>query len=126
MSEYIYQYATGMQEGPDPKYIKLVSTAKHFSGYDLENWGGYSRFSLTANISSHDLVSYFWPGFKSSTQRGKVHSIMCSYNSVSLDGEPGIPSCAWGWANNAVVREQWGWEGFFVTDCGAIQFIYDA
>ncbi len=76
MAEYIYEYASGMQEGPDSRCIKLVSTSKHFSGYDLENWGGYNRFSFTANISSHDLVQYFWPPFLSATQRGRVHSIM--------------------------------------------------
>lgn len=91
MSEYIYEYAHGMQEGEDNRCIKLVSTAKHFSGYDLENWGGYDRNSFTANISSQDLVRYFWPPFQSATQRGRVHSIMCSYNSVALDREPEIP-----------------------------------
>jgi hypothetical protein len=47
------------------------------SAYDLEDWGGYNRVSFTANISSHDLVSYFWPPFVSATQRGRVHSVMC-------------------------------------------------
>ena len=171
-----------MQEGEDSRCIKLVSTAKHFSGacqktiavrvaakhltsgphkphrysaramynqemyhrdrhsaramynqemydrerhsaragYDLENWGGFDRNSFTANISLHDLVEYFWPPFESATQRGRVHSIMCSYNAVSLDGAPEVPSCAWGWANNEVMRGQWAWDGFIVSDCGAI------
>jgi beta-glucosidase-like glycosyl hydrolase len=42
-----------------------------------------------------------------------------------LDGEPEVPSCAWSWANNDVVRGQWGWDGFFVSDCGAIDGIVD-
>lgn len=120
MSEYIVQYAAGLQEGPDDRCIKLVSTAKHFSGYDLEHWEGLDRQSFTANISSHDLVSYFWPPFMAAAQRARVHSIMCSYNSVSLDGAPEVPSCAWSWANNDVIRNQWGWDGFIVSDCSAI------
>ena len=111
MAEYIYEYARGMQEGEDPRYIKLVSTAKHFSGYDLENWGGYDRNSFTASISLHDAVEYFWPPFESATMRGHVHSMMCSYNSVALDGAPEIPSCAWSWLQNDVARGEWGWDG---------------
>lgn len=49
----------------------------------------------------------------------------CSYNAVSLDGAPEVPSCAWSWANNDVVRGQWGWDGFFVSDCGAIDGIFE-
>jgi beta-D-xylosidase 4 len=43
---------------------------------------------------------------------------MCSYNAVN-----GIPSCANGFFNNEVARNQWGWDGFMVSDCGAIDNI---
>lgn len=35
-----------------------------------------TRYNLTANISSHDLVTYFWPPFVSAIQRGGVNGIM--------------------------------------------------
>lgn len=40
---------------------------------------------------------------------------MCSYNAVN-----GVPSCANGKFLNGVVRQQWGWDGMVVSDCGAI------
>jgi hypothetical protein len=65
-------------------------------------------------------VEYFWPPFESATQRGNVKSIMCSYNSVSLDGAGEIPSCAWKWFQMDVMHQEWNWNGFIVSDCGAI------
>jgi len=120
IAEYIYEYARGLQEGEDPRYTKLVSTAKHATGYDLENWAGNDRNSFTARISLHDAVEYFWPPFESATQRGHVKSIMCSYNAVDLGGAGEVPSCAWGWFQMDVLRGEWGWDGFIVSDCGAI------
>ena len=104
LGEYIYEYARGLQEGEDPRYIKLVSTAKHATGYDLENWGGNDRNSFTAKISLHDAVEYFWPPFESATQRGHVKSIMCSYNAVDLEGAGEVPSCAWRWFQMDVMQ----------------------
>ena len=43
----------------------------------------------------------------------QVKSMMCSYNAVN-----GVPSCANGKFQNDLVREQWGWDGFIVSDCG--------
>ena len=69
------------------------------SGYDLENWGGFNRFSFAANISSHDLVQYFWPPFVSATQRGRVHSIMCVCERHVVLSERGdgcaLMACCW-------------------------------
>ena len=51
---------------------------------------------------------------------------MCSYNSVCLDCDPeklnhtGIPSCAYGALQNGMLREEWGFEGFVVSDCDAV------
>jgi beta-glucosidase-like glycosyl hydrolase len=38
--EYVYHYSRALQEGEDPRYLKVVSTAKHFSGYDMESSDG--------------------------------------------------------------------------------------
>ncbi|XP_065885424.1 uncharacterized protein [Dysidea avara] len=43
---------------------------------------------------------------------------MCSYNAVN-----GVPSCANSFLQNTIVREQWGFEGYIVSDCGAISNI---
>ena len=54
------------------------------------------------------MQTYF-PAFEACVREGKGASIMCSYNAVN-----GVPSCANGFIQNYVVRQQWGFEGFFV------------
>jgi beta-glucosidase-like glycosyl hydrolase len=66
------------------------------------------------------IVEYFMPVFKTCVQEAKVKSIMCSYNAVN-----GIPSCANSKFQNEIVRDQWGWDGYIVSDCGAIGDIED-
>lgn len=63
------------------------------------------------------METYF-PAFEACVREGKAASIMCSYNEVN-----GVPSCANGLFQNQVVREQWGFQGFIVSDCGAINDI---
>jgi hypothetical protein len=86
LSEFIYEYARGLQEGEDPRFIKFISTAKHFSMYDMENGTSpdgtyFIRQNFTAVVSRKDAAQFYWPPFLSATQRGRVNSIMCSYNS---------------------------------------------
>eukprot|EP00759_Apiculatamorpha_spiralis_P033634 PhF_6_TR34957/c0_g1_i1/m.50726/K15920/XYL4; beta-D-xylosidase 4 len=119
-SEWVYHYSTSLQTGEDERYIKAASTAKHFSAYDMESSDGTWRGAFNAIVPDHDLVQYYWPAFRSAVQRAHVQSIMCSYNAVN-----GIPSCANDFFNNFIVREQWQWPGFIVSDCGAIAFIQD-
>ena len=134
LSEFIYEYARGLQEGEDEAHYKLISTAKHFSGYDLENntdpTGAYwYRMNFTAVITRKDAAQFYWPPFLSAVQRGRVASIMCSYNSVCLDCDPtmlngtGVPSCADDALQNGMLRGAWGFDGFIVSDCDAIREI---
>lgn len=119
VGEYAFRFSSALQEGEDPRYVKAASTAKHFSAYDMESSDGTWRGAFDALVSDHDLVEYYWPPFRSAVQRAHVQSIMCSYNAVN-----GIPSCANDFFNNEIVRGQWGFDGFFVSDCGAIDFIF--
>lgn len=119
-SEYIAYYARHLQGAHDTGYHKLVSTCKHFSAYDLENYATGSRKSFDAIVSEQDLVEYYWVPFRACVQRAHVQSIMCSYNSVN-----GIPSCANSLFQNTIAREEWGFDGFFVSDCTAIEAIYN-
>jgi beta-glucosidase-like glycosyl hydrolase len=113
--EYIMNWAPTMQFGPDPKYIKTVATAKHFADYDLEGNYGVNRGSFNAVVDPQDQVAYYFPAFRAAVQGGNIQSIMCSYNAVN-----GMPSCGNDLFNNQIVRDIWGFSGFFVSDCGAI------
>lgn len=60
-----------------PPAVKLVSTAKHYSAYDLENSTDalgvyYIRQNFTAVVTQQDLAQYYWPPFLSAVQRGQV------------------------------------------------------
>ncbi len=54
--EYAMHYIRGFQEGPDPRYLKAVSTAKHYCDYDCENCNGVDRGSFNAVVNDHDQV----------------------------------------------------------------------
>jgi beta-glucosidase-like glycosyl hydrolase len=113
-SSYVAQYSTGLQ-GNDEAYMQIGSTCKHFSAYDMENSDGVSRNRFDAKVSPRDLVEYYWPVFEACVKEAKVASVMCSYNAVN-----GVPSCANGRFQNDLLREEWGFDGFVVSDCGAI------
>ena len=66
-------------------------------------------------MSDRDLVEFYWVPFRSCVQRAHAQSIMCSYNAVN-----GVPSCANSLFHNTIVRDEWGFDGFIVSDCGAV------
>lgn len=113
--EYVMHYSRGMQEGNDPKYIKVVSTAKHYADYDLEGNWGTDRGSFNAIVNDQDQVEYYWPAWRAAVEGAHIHSIMCSYNAVN-----DVPSCGNNLFMNVVARGQWGFDGYIVSDCGAI------
>eukprot|EP01094_Clydonella_sp_ATCC50884_P017513 TRINITY_DN306_c0_g1_i1.p1 TRINITY_DN306_c0_g1~~TRINITY_DN306_c0_g1_i1.p1 ORF type:complete len:548 (-),score=171.57 TRINITY_DN306_c0_g1_i1:401-2044(-) len=102
----------------DSKYLKVSATCKHYDAYDLENWGGVDRHHFDALVEDFDFQFTYLPVFRACAQEAKVRSVMCSYNAVN-----GIPSCAHGLLQNQVMRGEWGWDGFIVSDCGAINDI---
>eukprot|EP01084_Bolivina_argentea_P263563 446131_1 len=116
VSQYVSMYSKYMSYGEDSKYLKLVSTAKHFADYDQEgNWGVY-RMSFNANVNEQDQVEYYWPAFREAIQGpAHIHSIMCSYNAINS-----IPSCGNSYFMNEIARNQWGFDGFVASDCGAV------
>jgi beta-glucosidase-like glycosyl hydrolase len=114
-AEYVAHYSTGLQGLDEDRYWRIVSTCKHFSAYDLENWNGTDRHHFNAIVEDRDLVEYYWVPFRSCVERAHVQSIMCSYNAVN-----GVPSCANSLFQNEIARGEWGFDGFIVSDCGAI------
>ena len=59
VSQYAYEYITGMQGGVEPEHLKIVATAKHFAGYDLENYNNQSRLGYDAIITQQDLAEFY-------------------------------------------------------------------
>ena len=108
-------FVTGLQ-GDDPKYLKTVSTAKHFA---VHSGAEVLRHRFNVNVSAHDLADTYTPAFRALFIEGKAQSVMCAYNSVR-----GEPACASHLLYDTL-REKWHFDGYSVSDCGAINDIYE-
>jgi beta-glucosidase len=116
-SRMAVEFIRGMQ-GDDPHYLKVVATAKHFavhSGPESE------RHRFDAHPSDRDLNETYLPAFRASVVEGKAASVMCAYNSVN--GQPACVNEDLLWHK---LRRDWGFQGYVVSDCGAIRDIYAA
>ncbi len=108
-------FIQGMQ-GDDPKYFKVIATAKHFA---VHSGPEPSRHQFDAKISERDLRETYLPAFRASIVEAKADSVMCAYNSVD-----GAPACANSDLLQKYLRGEWGFQGYIVSDCGAITDIF--
>ncbi len=109
------QFIKGLQ-GNNPKYFKTIATAKHFavhSGPEPE------RHIFNAEISEYDLRETYLPAFKMAVQDANVQSLMCAYNSIR-----GKACCSNDPLLENILRNEWGFKGYVVSDCWAISDIY--
>lgn len=102
-------FVKGLQ-GNHPKYLKAVATPKHFAANNEE----HNRAYCNAVISERDLREYYLPSFEKCIVEGKAQSIMTAYNAVN-----GIPCTVNTYLIKKVLREDWGFQGYVVTDCSA-------
>jgi beta-glucosidase len=108
-------FVRGMQ-GDDPKYRKLDATAKHFavhSGPEAE------RHSFDVHPSERDLYETYLPAFQALVQEAHVDAVMGAYNRIN--GEPAAASKT---LLQDILRKKWGFNGYVVSDCDAIEDIY--
>ena len=108
-------FVTGLQ-GNDPKYFKTIATAKHFA---IHSGSEYNRHTFNAVVSKRDMYDTYLPAFEALVKQGHVYSLMGAYNSVD-----GAPACANTYLLDTVLRGKWGFQGYVVSDCGAITDIY--
>ncbi|MBC7867598.1 MAG: glycoside hydrolase family 3 C-terminal domain-containing protein, partial [Gloeobacteraceae cyanobacterium ES-bin-316] len=108
-------FIRGMQ-GNNPKYFKTIATIKHFVAHSGPEEG---RSGFNVNVSENDFWETYAPAFKSAVQNAGVYSLMCAYNAFR-----GEPCCSNDYLMNDLLRKQWGFKGFIVTDCGAVSNIY--
>lgn len=107
----------GLQGTPESKYDKLHACAKHYAVHSGPEW---NRHSFDAEkISPRDLWETYLPAFKALVQEGGVKEIMCAYN--RFEGEP---CCGSNRLLYNILREEWGFDGLVVSDCGAISDFY--
>lgn len=113
--ELAVRFIKGLQ-GDDPDYLKLVATAKHFA---VHSGPEADRHSFNATPSPQDFLNTYSPHFEKVVKEAGVYSIMCAYN--SYNGQP----CCGNQELSSLLRDDWGFEGYIVSDCWAIRDFYD-
>lgn len=105
-------------QGDDPKYLKLVATPKHFA---VHSGPEALRHSFDAIVSAKDLRETYLPAFRDCIVEAKAYSIMSAYNRTN--GEPCSSSQT---LLVDILRGEWGFEGYVVSDCWALRDIHEA
>jgi beta-glucosidase len=109
------EFVRGLQ-GDDPKYFKVIATPKH---YAVHSGPEPERHSFDAPASERDLRETYLPAFRATITEGKADSVMCAYNRTN-----GEPCCANKELMTDILRGEWKFGGYVVSDCGAIDDIY--
>ena len=108
-------FIKGLQ-GDNPNCLLAMGCAKHFavhSGPEPE------RHRFDAAPPERDFYETYLPQFEMAVREGHVGGVMGAYNSVY-----GVPCCASSFLLTDILRKQWGFAGYIVSDCGAIHNIW--
>jgi beta-glucosidase len=109
------EFIKGMQ-GDDPQYLKTVATPKHFA---VHSGPEPDRHTFDAVVSERDLRDTYLPQFRAAVVEGHAHSVMCAYNRFR-----GSPCCGSDELLQKILRNEWGFDGYVVSDCWAIMDFY--
>ncbi|HEU4388958.1 MAG TPA: glycoside hydrolase family 3 C-terminal domain-containing protein [Blastocatellia bacterium] len=108
-------FVKGLQ-GNDPKYFKVIATAKH---YAVHSGPEPDRHSFDAKAIERDLRETYLPAFRALIVEGRADSVMCAYNRTN-----GEPCCSNDRLLKDILRKEWAFGGYIVSDCGAIDDIH--
>lgn len=108
-------FVRGLQ-GDDPVYRKLDATAKHFA---VHSGPEADRHHFDAKPSRRDLYDTYLPAFEALVKEGRVDAVMGAYNRVY-----GESASASRFLLRDVLRRDWGFGGYVVSDCWAIVDIW--
>lgn len=110
-------FIKGLQ-GNNPNYFKTIATVKHFA---VHSGPESSRHRFNANVSDRDFFETYAPAFKMAVQDAGVYSVMCAYNRFRDQ-----PCCGSSYLLTDILRNRWKFNGFIVTDCGAVDDFFKA
>jgi len=108
-------FVKGMQ-GNDPRYYKTVACAKHFV---VHSGPEPLRHEFNATVSDNDLRNTYLPAFKTLVTEAKVGGVMCAYNRTDS-----LPCCTSTFLLQDILRDEWQFKGYVVTDCWALDDIF--
>ena len=108
-------FVRGLQ-GDREGILKTVATPKHFVANNEE----HNRFECNADIPRDQYFDYYLKPFEIVIKEGKCEAVMAAYNAVD-----GVPCHANHELLTEILREEWGFEGYVVSDCGAVSHLVD-
>lgn len=108
-------FIKGLQ-GNHPKYLKTIATPKHYAVHSGPEEG---RHSFNVAPTKKDLYETYLPAFKGAIRDGNAQSVMSAYNAID-----GIPVSMNKYFLQTILRDEFGFEGYVVSDCGAVRDIY--
>ena len=103
-------------QGDDPKYIKVMACAKH---YAVHSGPEPARHGFNAQPPERDLYETYLPHFEMAVRDGHVGGVMGAYTALN-----GVPDCASDFLLTDLLRKQWGFDGYVVSDCDAVHDIF--
>ena len=103
----------GNKNNIDSKYMKLLACAKHYAVHSGPEWNRHS-FNIE-DLPERDLWETYLPAFKALVEKANVAEVMCAYQRI--DGDP---CCGNKRYLQRILRDNWGYQGLVVSDCGAI------
>lgn len=106
-------YIKGLQG--DGEYLKSAACAKHFA---VHSGPEPLRHSFNAVVNEHDLWETYLPAFEWTVKAG-VAGVMGAYNRTN-----GEPCCASKALMTDILFDKWHFDGYFTSDCGAINDIF--
>jgi len=109
------EFVKGLQ-GDDPQYFKVIATPKH---YAVHSGPEPERHSFDAQATERDLQETYLPAFRATIVEAKAASVMCAYNRTNTE-----PCCTNKRLMTDILRGEWGFDGYVVSDCGAISDIW--
>lgn len=110
------EFVKGLQ-GDHPHYYKTDATVKHFA---VHSGPEADRHWFDAKTTERDLWDTYLPAFQRLVQDGKVASVMGAYNRIN--GESASASERF---LIDILRKDWGFEGYVVSDCDSIRDIHE-
>jgi beta-glucosidase len=110
-------FVRGLQ-GDDVRYLKAAACAKH---YAVHSGPEQKRSSFNTTVSNYDLWDTYLPAFKTLVTAAHVAGVMCAYNAVDAQ-----PCCTNDRLLIDILRNQWHFNGYVTSDCGAIENLYYA
>jgi len=108
-------FVNGLQ-GDHPRYLKSIATVKH---YAVHSGPEFTRHVDNIFVNDRDLYTTYLPAFKTAVKEANVQSLMCAYNRFRDQ-----PCCGSDLLLGRILRDEFGFKGYVVTDCGAISDFY--